>query len=117
MPKGKSSAEGFLEHLGHTVTTAMTGENAKLLMRKHSFDIGLLDINLPDCNGVDLLAELRRIEQQNLAETGGELTPMIAVSAHVFSEEVAEYPASGFDAFVPIPNRERVFGEYTRSST
>ncbi|EGU50920.1 TorS [Vibrio nigripulchritudo ATCC 27043] len=96
-------AEGFLEHLGHTVTTATTGEDAKLLMRKHSFDIGLLDINLPDCNGVDLLAELRRIEQKNLAETGGELTPMIAVSAHVFSEEVAEYLASGFDAFVPKP--------------
>ncbi|BCL72811.1 histidine kinase [Vibrio nigripulchritudo] len=96
-------AEGFLEHLGHTVTTATTGEDAKLLMMKHSFDIGLLDINLPDCNGVDLLAELRRIEQKNLAETGGELTPMIAVSAHVFSEEVAEYLASGFEAFVPKP--------------
>lgn len=96
-------AEGFLQHLGHNVVTVMTGLEAEQRIQLEAFDIVLLDINLPDCNGVDLLGRLRKIEREKSASIGCELTPMIAVSAHVFDEEVTEYLAAGFDAFIPKP--------------
>ncbi|RTZ17302.1 TMAO reductase system sensor histidine kinase/response regulator TorS [Vibrio aquaticus] len=92
-------AEGFLESMGHQVFTAIDGQSAKAVFAEQCFDIVLMDINLPDCNGVDLLAEFKR------AEIEAELnpTPMVAVSAHVYNEEVQSYLSAGFDGYLPKP--------------
>ncbi|NUW69834.1 TMAO reductase system sensor histidine kinase/response regulator TorS [Vibrio coralliilyticus] len=89
-------AEGFLESLGHEVTTANDGYSAEEIYSQHDFDIALLDINLPDCNGVELLDKLKRIKSDSV-------TPMIAISAHVYDEEVQSYLAAGFDGYLPKP--------------
>ena len=92
-------AEGFLESMGHTVHTAIDGKQAKNAFKEQRFDIVLMDINLPDCDGIELLAELKQSE----AELGMTPTPMIAVSAHVYNEEVQSYLAAGFDGYLPKP--------------
>ncbi|NOH81491.1 TMAO reductase system sensor histidine kinase/response regulator TorS [Vibrio sp. RE86] len=92
-------AEGFLNSMGHQVHTAVDGQSAAALFDSQRFDIVLMDINLPDCNGVDLLAQLKRSER----ECGNPPTPMIAVSAHVYNEEVASYLSAGFDGYLPKP--------------
>jgi two-component system sensor histidine kinase TorS len=92
-------AEGFLESMGHTVHTAIDGKQAKNVFKEQRFDIVLMDINLPDCDGIELLAELKQAE----AELGMTPTPMIAVSAHVYNEEVQSYLAAGFDGYLPKP--------------
>lgn len=92
-------AEGFLTSLGHQVDTAIDGKSAKALFGQNKYDIALLDINLPDCNGIELLDELRALE----AKGGQHYTPMVAVSAHVFNEEVESYLAGGFDGYLPKP--------------
>lgn len=92
-------AEGFLESMGHTVQTAIDGKQAKGLFNEQRFDIVLMDINLPDCDGIELLAELKQAETQ----LGIAATPMIAVSAHVYDEEVQSYLAAGFDGYLPKP--------------
>ncbi|KOO15925.1 chemotaxis protein CheY [Vibrio xuii] len=92
-------AEGFLESMGHTVHTAIDGRQAKNLFKEQRFDIVLMDINLPDCDGIELLAELKQSE----AELGMTPTPVIAVSAHVYNEEVQSYLAAGFDGYLPKP--------------
>ncbi|MEI8673173.1 TMAO reductase system sensor histidine kinase/response regulator TorS [Vibrio sp. SA48] len=99
-PVNSMVAEGFLVHMGHEVLTAKDGAEAQVLFAQQQFDIALLDINLPDCNGVDLLAQLKCFEV-NLAEHKS--TPMIAVSAHVFNEEVEQYLTAGFDGYLPKP--------------
>ncbi|MBW3695698.1 TMAO reductase system sensor histidine kinase/response regulator TorS [Vibrio sp. T187] len=96
-------AEGFLNNLGHEVVVAMSGVEAKTQLEQQSFDIALVDINLPDCNGTDLLQELKTIERAKSNVEASELTPMIAVSAHVFNEEVESYLDAGFDGFLPKP--------------
>lgn len=58
----------------------------------------LLDINLPDTNGVELLRSLRA-QHPMKANT----VPFIAVSAHVFREEVTSYLDAGFDGYLPKP--------------
>ncbi|MEF1289929.1 TMAO reductase system sensor histidine kinase/response regulator TorS [Vibrio sp. M260118] len=93
-------AEGFLNSMNHEVHTAVTGEAGLELFKLQEFDVALLDINLPDCNGAELLHQLREFELRIGRET---TTPMIAVSAHVYNEEVESYLAAGFDGYLPKP--------------
>lgn len=93
-------AEGFLASMGHQVMTAVDGKSAKSDFEQHSFDIVLMDINLPDCDGIALLGELKQIETDSSNRVP---TPMIAVSAHVYNEEVESYIAAGFDGYLPKP--------------
>ncbi|MCG9600248.1 TMAO reductase system sensor histidine kinase/response regulator TorS [Vibrio sp. Isolate31] len=102
-------AEGFLNNLGHEVVIATTGQEALKIYSEQFFDIALVDINLPDCDGVDIIQQLKEIEVQAsaldcLPESKAQYAPpMVAVSAHVFNEEVESYLASGFDGFLPKP--------------
>lgn len=97
-------AEGFLVNMGHHVMCADNGQQAKQLFTQHEFDLALLDINLPDCVGTDLLRELKELEANLVKEKRLHRTiPMIAVSAHVFTEEVEGYLQAGFDGYLPKP--------------
>nr|WP_319556485.1 TMAO reductase system sensor histidine kinase/response regulator TorS [uncultured Vibrio sp.] len=96
-------AEGFLQSMGHEVVIAENGLQAEQILEKQDFDIALVDINLPDCNGVELMQRLKRIEQNKPQKQVKSPTPMIAVSAHVFEEEVETYLAAGFEGYLPKP--------------
>ncbi|WKY59680.1 TMAO reductase system sensor histidine kinase/response regulator TorS [Vibrio sp. SNU_ST1] len=96
-------AEGFLNNLGHDVVMATTGEEARAIFSEQAFDIALVDINLPDCDGVELIQQLKAILEQTSTAEPLNIPPMVAVSAHVFNEEVESYLASGFDGFLPKP--------------
>lgn len=93
-------AEGFLNSMGHEVKTAVDGACAKEMFARESFDIALLDINLPDCNGVELLAELKQYKKSGHINRA---IPVIALSAHVYNEEVASYLSAGFDGYLAKP--------------
>lgn len=88
----------LVEKQGHKVTAANDGESALKCMHNNHFDLALLDINLPDIDGVTLSQQLKVIakEQQSPFKT-------IAVSAHVFNEDIAKFIKSGFDGFVAKP--------------
>ncbi|WP_052880062.1 TMAO reductase system sensor histidine kinase/response regulator TorS [Vibrio coralliirubri] len=96
-------AEGFLNNLGHDVVIATTGQEARAIFSEQEFDIALVDINLPDCDGVELIQQLKDDALQHVQSATRKVPPMIAVSAHVFNEEVESYLASGFDGFLPKP--------------
>lgn len=102
-PVNRVVAEGFLESMGHEVILAENGLEAEQIIDKHDFDIALVDINLPDCNGADLIHRLKRIERNKPSDKALNPTPMVAVSAHVFAEEVESYLAAGFDGYLPKP--------------
>ena len=101
-PVNSMVAEGFLKRLGHSVVIAEDGAQAEQFYRNEQFDLALLDINLPDTDGVTLLHQLRRIDSSN-KNTWQEPTPMVAFSAHVFREEVEIYLNAGFAGFLPKP--------------
>jgi len=98
-------AEGFLNNLGHDVVIATTGQEARAIFSEQEFDIALVDINLPDCDGVELIQQLKDdvLQHENEENVTRKVPPMIAVSAHVFNEEVESYLSSGFDGFLPKP--------------
>ncbi|MGR5140842.1 TMAO reductase system sensor histidine kinase/response regulator TorS [Photobacterium sp. DNB23_23_1] len=96
-------AEGFLRRLGHQTLIAENGHQAKELYAENDFDIVLLDINLPDTDGVTLLGDLKQLKAASDREGEGNNTPFVAFSAHVFNEEVEQYLAAGFAGFLPKP--------------
>ncbi|SBS68447.1 TMAO reductase system sensor histidine kinase/response regulator TorS [Vibrio splendidus] len=98
-------AEGFLNNLGHDVVIATTGQEARAIFSEQEFDIALVDINLPDCDGVELIQQLKddALQHEKEENVTRKVPPMIAVSAHVFNEEVESYLSSGFDGFLPKP--------------
>ncbi|MFA0397466.1 TMAO reductase system sensor histidine kinase/response regulator TorS [Vibrio splendidus] len=98
-------AEGFLNNLGHDIVIATTGQEARAIFSEQEFDIALVDINLPDCDGVELIQQLKddALQHENEEDVIRKVPPMIAVSAHVFNEEVESYLSSGFDGFLPKP--------------
>jgi two-component system NtrC family response regulator len=57
----RSMFASHLENHGYQVNMAKDGSEAKSLIDQNIYDIALLDIGLPDCNGLDLLKELKEI--------------------------------------------------------
>ena len=63
----------FFQRKGYDVTACLTGREALAAIPKQSFDLILLDYKMPDINGLDMLAEIRRIEIK---------TPVILMTAY-----------------------------------
>nr|WP_283777735.1 TMAO reductase system sensor histidine kinase/response regulator TorS [Sansalvadorimonas sp. 2012CJ34-2] len=96
-PLNRTVAEGYLSHLGQSVTSAPSCEDARKAVQEQSFDLVLMDINLPDGDGVSLTRELRQITSDDL--------PVIAISAHAFREDQERFLASGMSACLGKPLR------------
>lgn len=68
---------------------AESGGEALDLLAREAFDLLLVDMNLPDMNGLQLLARLR-------ADAGLPQPPCVALSADALHEQVAAARAAGF---------------------
>jgi two-component system sensor histidine kinase TorS len=88
----------LVKKLGHSVTAAKDGASALKSMLDNHYDLALLDINLPDIDGVTLSKQLKV-----MAKEKEQPLKTIAVSAHVFNEDIAKFIESGFDGFVAKP--------------
>ncbi|WP_373054828.1 aerobic respiration two-component sensor histidine kinase ArcB [Vibrio salinus] len=89
-------ARSLLESLGHTVTVAMTGQEALDKFRVDTFDLAFLDIQLPDMTGFDVAKIIReRFEEQSLP-------PLVALTANVLKDK-SEYLKKGMDDVVSKP--------------
>ncbi|NIM90829.1 MAG: response regulator [Candidatus Aminicenantes bacterium] len=59
----RSSLKGILEDEGFEVKTAEKGEDGLDMIKSHNFDLILLDIWLPKMNGIELLKEIKKHEE------------------------------------------------------
>jgi two-component system cell cycle response regulator DivK len=85
-----------LEHKGHEVLCAMTGAEGARLAREGQPELVLMDIQLPDIDGIAVLALIR-------ADVTLDAVPVLAVSASVMPEDQHKIVASGFDAYITKP--------------
>ncbi len=97
-PINQMVAEGLLESMGHSVTTVANGMDALRISAMNSFDAFLIDINLPDIEGTELCERLKA----EVIKDGREI-PALAISAHVFRQEVDSYLQRGFDGYIAKP--------------
>lgn len=88
----------YLQHLGHHVIAAQSGEEALTLLDKADMSLVLLDISLPGIDGLTILNAIRTHADETIANL-----PVIAMSAHVFTEEVDQYISAGMNGFLGKP--------------
>ncbi|MGC2853980.1 ATP-binding protein [Novispirillum sp. DQ9] len=92
-------AIAFLRNQGHEVEVASSGLEAERRLREDDpFDLVLMDIRLPDIDGTEVTARLRALGDPVRAET-----PVLALTANVFPEDVERYLAAGMNGVVPKP--------------
>nr|WP_272499798.1 TMAO reductase system sensor histidine kinase/response regulator TorS [Aeromonas hydrophila] len=94
-------AHGMLTRLGHRVTLAEDGRSALALVTERPFELALLDINLPDMDGMTLREDLAAISE----EMHERPLPAIAISAQMYPEDIRRCLAAGFVDFVGKPVR------------
>jgi len=92
----------LLEAAGHVVTPASTGAQGVALATERSHDLVLLDLQLPDTTGYDVLAQLRDSE-------GTRDLPVVAVTANAMVGDRDAALAAGFDGYLPKPIEPRTF--------
>ena len=78
---------------GGTFTGASNGKEAIELLRKESFDVVLLDINMPDMDGYETAKIMREIDKN---------VPIIAVTAQ-YKRDDAKYFASRMNDYLVKP--------------
>ena len=90
---------------GFTVHEAVTGGEARLLVRDVDPELITLDLNLPDVDGLDLCSELR-------PATEAHILTISARPPHLTQEHCL---AAGSDHFMPKPFSPRALGAYLDS--
>lgn len=89
-----------LEFEGYTTTIAHTGTEGLIAFREHSFDLVLLDIMLPEMNGLDVLQRIRKQSQ----------TPVILLTAKdEISDKVAGLDLGANDYITKPFNFDELF--------
>jgi DNA-binding NtrC family response regulator len=54
----------ILQKQGYSIQTAETGREAEEIVSKQSFDLALIDVKLPDVDGIDLLGKIHTLKPQ-----------------------------------------------------
>jgi two-component system, cell cycle response regulator DivK len=105
--KNMKLVRDILRYDGHATLEAATGTEGVRLAFEHRPDLVLMDIHLPDIDGIEAL---RRIRENAALDA----VPVIAVSASVMPDDQQRIVASGFDAFVTKPLDLKHFRETVR---
>ena len=101
-PLNADLVSALLEGEGHTVEIATDAAAFRERLRGEVPDIVLMDIMLPDADGVTLLAELR-------ARGGWQGVSVLAVTAQALPGDMARFRAAGFQAVLTKPIDTRTF--------
>ena len=97
-------AHALLEQLGLAAECVVNGVEAVAAWEAKAWDAILMDIHMPEMDGVTATSSIRRRE----VELGPDKTPIIAVTASVQAEETRGYLSAGMDDCVPKPFETRV---------
>jgi len=90
----------LLEKRGYVVTVAGDGRAVLSAIEKQSFDLVLMDVQMPEMDGLQATAAIRKREQP-----GGNHLPILAMTANAFKEDEERCIAAGMDGYVAKPIR------------
>jgi two-component system sensor histidine kinase/response regulator len=90
----------LLERRGHSVTVAGNGNEALVALQKQSFDVCLMDIQMPELNGLETTAAIRSRENGTSRHL-----PIVAMTAHAIKGDRDICLRAGMDAYLSKPVR------------
>jgi|GEM_PF-2235825 len=94
-------AVGLLEKHGHTVVVAGNGAEAVAAWEKERFDLVLMDVQMPEVDGLQATRIIREREHESDRHT-----PIIALTAHALSHNIQQCAEAGMDEFFSKPFRQ-----------
>jgi PAS domain S-box-containing protein len=100
----------LLERRGFSVELATNGLEALGAMEKQSFDVVLMDVQMPGMDGLQAVTELRRREHRT-----GAHQPVIALTAHALVGDQQRCMLAGMDAYITKPiDKDELFSTIAR---
>ncbi|MEO8049488.1 MAG: two-component regulator propeller domain-containing protein [Acidobacteriota bacterium] len=88
----------LLEKRGHSVTVTGSGREALECVVTGSFDVIVMDVQMPDMDGLQASALIRELEKRR-----GTYTPILALTAHTMTGDRERCLAAGMDQFINKP--------------
>jgi two-component system sensor histidine kinase/response regulator len=100
-PVNQRLAQRLIEKRGHTITFASNGREALNLFAENRYDLILMDIQMPDMDGLEATANIRRIELRDARPR----ILIVALTAHAMKGDREKGIAAGMDQYLTKPLR------------
>ncbi len=100
----------ILSKRGHVVSVVPNGKMALEALDAQSFDVALMDVQMPEMDGFEATAAIRRKERM----TGSHI-PIIALTAHAMKGDRERCLAAGMDGYISKPIQAQELLEITES--
>ena len=97
-PINQKVAQRMIEKRGHEVEVAEDGEEVLAALERGTYDLVLMDVQMPEMDGFEATAAIRRKEK-----TTGDHMPIVAMTAHAMKGDRGLCLSAGMDGYVSKP--------------
>jgi len=98
VPVNQMLAVRILEKVGHQVVVANNGREGLEALAKRSFDLVLMDVQMPEMDGFEAARTIR---------AGGSRVPIVAMTAYAMTGDRDRCLAAGMNGYISKPIRSR----------
>ncbi|MEJ2619162.1 MAG: ATP-binding protein [Candidatus Thiodiazotropha sp.] len=98
-PINQKVVKKILQLQGHHIQVVSHGQDAIDLLKEETFDLAILDLQMPDIGGIDIIKAYRLMQKQEPE------VPFIILTANATREAAEECEAVGVDAYLTKPIR------------
>jgi two-component system sensor kinase len=96
----------LLERRGHAVRVAENGIEAVAAFQEETFDLILMDVEMPELDGIQATRAIRELERRT-----GQHIPIVAMTAHAIQGDRERFLAAGMDDYLAKPVNSRTLSE------
>lgn len=94
-------ARHMMESWGFEVDIAINGREALVLVQLHNYDLVLMDIHMPEMDGMEATKQIRQ-----LTDTVKSTIPIVALTANALKGDRERFLAAGMNDYLPKPFNE-----------
>jgi CheY-like chemotaxis protein len=103
-PVNQKLTAKILEKRGHQVVVVGDGREALAALEKETFDVVLMDMQMPEMDGLEATAAIRKKEQST-----GAHVPIVAMTANAMPSDQEKCLAAGMDGYLSKPIQAQHF--------
>ena len=92
----------MLQKGGYTVTAAATGKAVLALLERQTFDLILMDVQMPEMDGFEATRLIRKGEKSTTRHM-----PIAAMTAHAMTSDKERCLEAGMDSYISKPLRRK----------